>query len=724
MAGFDNDVVYGTNVNFSTSSAGGGAASILTDGQMLIGTTALNVGGTHISVGKITSPLGTVAVGYSAPNITLDVTGGSSAIEKFLPNSGTSPVVPDGSGQVSLVGVGSITTVGGLNSLTTELTGLTNHSVQVGAGTTTLTQLAVGTNGQVLIGANSADPAFASLTSSDGSVTFTTGANSLSLQVAGGATTGKTITGNSGGALSPTAGNWNLLGPNSALTGYSPWTTGSGSTLTFNMPGTVKWVVNAIANLGTNTTIQAAITAASSGDNVFITPGTYTENLTLKGGVNLVAYGTDSASGNVTIVGKATFSGTGTVNIYGIELQTNSDFFYVTSGANGNVTSFKNCNFNCLNNTGINATQTGGGALGFYNCSGNIATTGITLITNSGTSVVVYDDTNIGNSGASTTASTSSSSGSMSFVNSAINFPINVSGTSTLYGYSSVFSTTGAFNTTMITYGGSATNSVMYYCTVASGSASAVSISSALTMIECTINSSNTNSITGGGTLVYGGMMFLATTTINVTTQTPLPLTVQQGGTFKSSFDAFSLVCAGTTTTGAFQDVPSVATGQVLSSAGTAALPVWTATPTLTSITFGAGTALSDYEEGTWSPTVVGAVAGTTTYTSQVGTYVKIGNFVWLQARIALSAATGTGNALFTSFPFTTHNRTNQNNINSAQPSATGWTWPALTTSMNISASANVTQGLFQGIGSGVASASMQMFNASAIHSYTLNFET
>lgn len=61
---------------------------------------------------------------------------------------------------------------------------LTNHGVLVGAGTSAITQLSVGTNGQVLLGSTGADPVFATLTSSDSSITFTTGAGTLSLQAA------------------------------------------------------------------------------------------------------------------------------------------------------------------------------------------------------------------------------------------------------------------------------------------------------------------------------------------------------------------------------------------------------------------------------------------------------------------------------------------------------------------------------------------------------------
>ena len=49
-----------------------------------------------------------------------------------------------------------------------------------------------------------------------------------------------------------------------------------------NLFGTARFIVNPTAGLGNYTTIQAAITAASAGDTIFIMPAVYTENLTLK----------------------------------------------------------------------------------------------------------------------------------------------------------------------------------------------------------------------------------------------------------------------------------------------------------------------------------------------------------------------------------------------------------------------------------------------------------
>jgi len=69
---------------------------------------------------------------------------------------------------------------------------------------------------------------------------------------------------------------------------------------------------------------------------------------------------------------------------------------------------------------------------------------------------------------------------------------------------------------------------------------------------------------------------------------------------------------------------------------------------------------LDDYEEGTWTPVISGSTtAGTGTYTAQVGTYTKIGNFVTVAAYVHITAHTGSGNFLFSGLPFTSESRTN-----------------------------------------------------------------
>ena len=63
---------------------------------------------------------------------------------------------------------------------------------------------------------------------------------------------------------------------------------------------------------------------------------------------------------------------------------------------------------------------------------------------------------------------------------------------------------------------------------------------------------------------------------------------------------------------------------------------------------------LDDYEEGTFTPTIVGTtVGGTGTYSSQVGNYTKIGNLVNVALQIVWTAHTGTGNMRVAGLPFT-----------------------------------------------------------------------
>lgn len=110
---------------------------------------------------------------------------------EFLEGNSGGAVAPDGSHIVYTVGTGSITIVGnpGTNTLTTQLTGLTNHSLLVGAGTATLTNLGVATDGQIPIGSTGADPVLAVPTSSGGTITISTGAGTLNFETAGGIAT-------------------------------------------------------------------------------------------------------------------------------------------------------------------------------------------------------------------------------------------------------------------------------------------------------------------------------------------------------------------------------------------------------------------------------------------------------------------------------------------------------------------------------------------------------
>ena len=66
---------------------------------------------------------------------------------------------------------------------------------------------------------------------------------------------------------------------------------------------------------------------------------------------------------------------------------------------------------------------------------------------------------------------------------------------------------------------------------------------------------------------------------------------------------------------------------------------------------------LDDYEEGTFTPVIIGtSTAGTGTYTTQQGRYTKIGNQVTVHIFLDWSAHTGTGNLKLAGLPFQSSN--------------------------------------------------------------------
>jgi hypothetical protein len=75
---------------------------------------------------------------------------------------------------------------------------------------------------------------------------------------------------------------------------------------------------------------------------------------------------------------------------------------------------------------------------------------------------------------------------------------------------------------------------------------------------------------------------------------------------------------------------------------------------------------LDDYEEGTWTPTLVGSsTAGTYNFTTSYAYYTKIGNQVTINAYLLLNTASGgSGVAKFGGLPFT--KSTNQLMVGSA----------------------------------------------------------
>lgn len=367
------------------------------------------------------------------------------------------------------------------------------------------------------------------------------------------------------------------LGTLSAGTGISitngPGTISIASTAAATDLHVARYIVaSSTAGTGANfTTIAAAIAAAQgSGINstIFIQPGTYTENLTLPAGINLCAFECDAFTPNVTIIGTITKTTAGSSSISGIRLQTNSAALLAVTGSAASIVNLNNCYLNCTNNTGITFSSSDSGSrINLTNCDGNLGTTGIAYFTHTSSGTITIRYGSYLNTGSSTTANTCSA-GIIDIFYCRFSSPITTSSTSAAT-WQYVEFNLGGFNVTCATLGGSGVH-IMRDCRFASGSASAVSIGNTTILEFCDISSSNTNAVTGAGTLSGNTLSFSSSSSlVNTTTQTPLVFGIQ----------------------------------------------------------------------GTWTPNIqINSSSTGITYTTQVGTYTRIGSLVFLSAQVVLSS--------------------------------------------------------------------------------------
>lgn len=290
--------------------------------------------------------------------------------------------------------------------------------------------------------------------------------------------------------------------------------------LSTNNYGPAKFIVSANAYEGTHTTIASALTASSSGDTIFIRPGTYTENLTLKAGVNLAAFLCDAQTPNVIIIGKCSASFAGTCTLSGIRLETNSDNCIEITGASATIVNIFNCFINVNDNVvGLNCSSTGGARLNLYYCLGDLASATASYFTLSrGTHLFEYCFLN--NNSSSATASTLSNATNLSILSSRFGSQISTSDTSVLICKFSRFRTVNS----TITLNSSTASNEFEFCDIESGTASAITVSAGEVFVDhSNIKSSNANPITGAGTAKISCVSFQGNSTpvINATTQTP-----------------------------------------------------------------------------------------------------------------------------------------------------------------------------------------------------------
>ena len=178
-----------------------------------------------------------------------------------------------------------------------------------------------------------------------------------------------------------------------------------------------------------------------------------------------------------------------------------------------------------------------------------------------------------------------------------------------------------------------------------------------------------------GNALISGGVSTAPSYgKIGLTTHVSGTLPVANGGTNASSasITAFNNItgytasgATGTTSTNlVFSTSPSITTPTLV---GNATLSTGNLIPSTAAkgINFTANTPaagmtsqlLNWYEEGTFTPTIIGTTtAGTASYTSQTGVYTRVGNVVYFTMAMNWNSGTGTGNLRMSNLPFTTRN--------------------------------------------------------------------
>jgi hypothetical protein len=252
----------------------------------------------------------------------VDISGGGGVVVETLTGNSGGAVPPTGN-NINTVGTGSITIIGnpGTSTLTTQLTGLTNHAVLVGAGTATITKVGPsGSTGQILQNNAAADPSYSTATYPS-TTTINQILYSSSSNVVGGLATanqGVLTTGTTGvPVITSLAGNGELIiGSTAGAPAAATLTAGTGISIT-NGSNSIT-----IAATGSEMawTDEAVSFAAASGNGYFVTANATATLPAAPAQGNMISFSVDAAAtltvqantGQVIRIGAAVSASAGT----------------------------------------------------------------------------------------------------------------------------------------------------------------------------------------------------------------------------------------------------------------------------------------------------------------------------------------------------------------------------------------------------------------------------
>lgn len=258
----------------------------------------------------------------------------------------------------------------------------------------------------------------------------------------------------------------------------------------------------------THTTIAAALADASSGDSIFIRPGTYTENITLPAGLYLWATSGGNLMAQTILNGTLTQTATGTSIVSNLRFTTNGAELVNIGGTGVIQTTFNNCSFfmsdgDCLVLDNSNASPS------FEMCNFHQTANTLDVYNITSCTETKFNNCRGFNSGVTPGVSTIAAGqvthrnctwdGHQFTTSSAANFQAR---------YTSFF--TFSNNLTALTTAGTGANHELEMCYFRTGTATAISVGAGTTMLidNTTINSTNATLITETGTVTYNATPF------------------------------------------------------------------------------------------------------------------------------------------------------------------------------------------------------------------------
>ncbi len=447
-----------------------------------------------------------------------------------------------------------------------------------------------------------------------------------------------TLTGDTGGTISPDgSSNINIVG-NDLFT-----VDGSGNSLTVTETTgayPITPFVVGIAGQAGYTTIQSALDAADAagGGTVYVQPGVFTENLTLYDSVDL--WGTIGVADTETckIIGTHLPPTSGAITIRNIFLENATDIFNSAMPADTNIILI-DVGIDVTNGFTFNLPDWTGSLIGIN--IGEVQSTNDGWVNNTGGAPVSMTNMTVG----AGTGQSMVTTGTVEIANCIVDCPIDFqTGTSALI-------TGGSLFQKPVTFSDNSTAAIVNSTFKPTSGAGIIYQSSGDTSItSCGVDSGNSPAIsgTGAGTLTITGVDFVRNNTIAAT------LTRAGGQTQSESFQTINqathvrmedndILSAGTNANIDIDLIPK-GTGVVTSTTEIQA----------PSISFDSGTnSLDNYIEAGWTP-VLTLGGGTTgiTYSTQNGRYVRVGSLVFLECAITLtSKGSDTGAVTITGVP-------------------------------------------------------------------------